>query len=90
MYDNWLRKLLRKAIEGGVIGGLFMMNLAPEAQRLMEKDGLPTNSDQELRTLLVQHFGKDYLIVIIDAKDGRWYAGFFENTGPVTYYQRCR
>lgn len=55
-----------------------MMNLSLEAQRMMKRDGLSTNPGQELRTLLVWHFNKDYLVVIIDAKDGYWYAGFFE------------
>jgi len=77
MYDNWLRKLLQKAVEAKNIAGLFMMDLAPEAQKHIDKAGLKTKPEQELRTLVVEHFGKEYFIAFIDAFDGNLYAGFF-------------
>jgi len=78
MYNKWLCKLLKKALNDKIIAGLFMMNLAPEAQRHMGKVGLKTKSNQQLRSLIVEYFKKEYFIAIIDAENEYWYAGFFE------------
>ncbi|RLI55284.1 MAG: hypothetical protein DRP09_10180 [Candidatus Thorarchaeota archaeon] len=80
MYKKWLRKLLKKAIDDHIIGGFFMMNLLPKAYDHIEKDGIKLVSNPELKSLIVNHFGKDYYIAIIDSEDNSSYAGFFELT----------
>lgn len=86
------QEIVAKAIKEGRGSGFGMMNLAPKGQDILEKRGIRTQKEQELRGLLTTYKDdlyilffikgidkKDYIVVWkIVTKQHRLYGGFTE------------